>query len=275
MAELFIEFLGVSWRYLPWLILTSFVLAYLSQIAGLKSGWLIRRPKLRKGKKRPPSAKPGIVLLIGFLLALVTLALAFAAYHVNIWLSLAFQAVIGALLLDTRDLFDIGDKIAYLMGSKKMQPAGVLLSRFVGRNSMKLNGHEMIGLTMNTSKAALAAASVGPLFALMIGGAPLGVLVKAVLAGDWKRRDPLAAADKNAAVRIFFGPSNGLAGLMLRVSAAVMGFVLRKTPVSGVRYMLSDLERNNRHLLIASVITMIVCIDILLLIRLVLGLVAA
>jgi hypothetical protein len=109
----------------------------------------------------------------------------------------------------------------------------------------------------------------------MIGGAPLGVLVKAVLAGDWKRRDPLAAADKNAAVRIFFGPANGLAGLMLRVSAAVMGFVFRKTPVSGVRYMLSDLERNNRHLLIASVITMIVCIDILLLIRLVLGLVAA
>lgn len=258
---------------MPWVVLTAFILEYLLQIAGLKSAWLIRRPR-RKSRTRPPRPLgPTAAFLLGFFLSLITLAAIFAAYYfVNIWLSLALQALIGAFLLDNRRLFAVSDRIAFFLANNRMKASTTLLSRFVGRNVSRLNAHEMIGLTMNAGKAALPAASIAPLLALALGGAPLMMLVKIVMIFDWKRRDPLSVKPRHALVRMIQGPASWLTRGMLALSAQVMGFVYRQTPVSGIRYMLSDLERNNRHLLITSLIMMIVCVDLLIIARLVISL---
>lgn len=260
---------------MPWVVLTAFILEYLLQIAGLKSAWLIRRPK-RKGKRRPVKPLgPAAAFLLGFLLALITVAMLFAAYYyVSIWLSLALQALIGALLLDNRRLFGITDRIAYFLANNRVNVASTLLSRFVGRNVSRLNAHELIGLTMNAGKAAMPAASIGSLLALTLGGAPLMMLTKIVLVYDWKRRDPLSVKPRHVLVRLIQGPAAWLTRGLLALSSQVMGFVLRRTPVSGIRYRLSDVERNNRHLLVTAVITMIICVDLLIIARLVISLAA-
>lgn len=272
MLDLFLEFFVISWRFLPWLLSVGFLLEYVLEIVGFRSTWLIRRPKRKKGQKRRPPLTPGMALLLGIALMLIVLALAFGMYYVNTYLSLGFQTIMIALMLDNKRLFKIGDNIAFLLAKNQMKAATSRLSRFVGRDSRSLDPHQVIGLTMNVSKAAVPAATVGPLFAAMLGGAPLMILVKTVLRYDWQRRDPLAVPAKQISVALFFRPAQKLAKGMLRLTATIMGFVYKDTPVSGVRYMLSDLERNGRHLLVTGAITLFVSIDILILLRIALGL---
>lgn len=271
MLDLFLEFLVVSWRFLPWMLSVGFLLEYLLEIVGFRSTWLIRRPRRKKNQRRRQPPSPGTAVLLGFCLMLVVLAVAAAAYYVNTYVSLGFQTIVIAILLDNKRLFQIGDNIAYLLAKNHMKAATSRLSRFVGRDSRALDPHQVIGLTMNVSKAAIPAATVGPLFAAMLGGAPLMILVKTVLKYDWQRRDPLAMPAKQFSVALFFRPAQRLAKGMLRLTATIMGFVFKQTPVSGVRYMLSDLERNGRHLLVTGAITLFVCVDVLILLRIALG----
>jgi cobalamin biosynthesis protein CobD/CbiB len=261
-----LSFLEDSWRFLPWIILGAFLLEWILANAGLPSFWLYRAG--RKRRRRPPEPlRPSTAFVLGFLSMFGLFFLLFGAWLLNRFVSFGIQVAVSAFLLEARRLMQIGDDVLYLMQNNRLEAACDQIGRFSNRNTRVMTPYELIGLTAATQRAALPAASIGPLFFMMLGGAPLSLFAKFVLIADWKTSELFSHKRYGGAALLFGIPSELLSKLMLRLSALIMGFRYREMQIRGIRYRLSDLERNGRHIQIASLIMAMLAADILIVVR--------
>lgn len=123
----------------------------------------------------------------GTLLALLTLLVCTAvsaplylAFAVSPWFYCALETLFCWQLLATKSLKVESDKVYAALGEKDLSKAQKAVSLIVGRDTEKLDEAGVTRAAVETVAENASDGVVAPLFYIMLGGAPLGFLYKAV-----------------------------------------------------------------------------------------------
>ncbi len=140
---------------------------------------LFRRllPKTAGGER----AAGGLMFLCVALLALLVPAgLLWLCYYLTPILGIAVEAVMCWQILATKSLRDACMKVYRALRRGNLERARSAVSQIVGRDTEKLDEGGVIRATVETAAENTCDGSIAPLIYLVVGGAPLGFLYKAV-----------------------------------------------------------------------------------------------
>lgn len=121
-----------------------------------------------------------LVLLTLFLCAAAPAVLLYAAFHISRWFYFMLETLLCWQLLAIRSLRVESDKVYTALREKDLPKTRKALSMIVGRDTEELNQAGVIRAAVETVAENACDGVVAPLFYLMLGGAPLGCLYKAV-----------------------------------------------------------------------------------------------
>ncbi len=146
-------------------------------ISSLES--LIRRvfPKTKRGELVGGVL---IVILTVIITGGVTLILAIGTYKINPWLYFAVEAVMCCFLLAAKSLKTESMRVYYKLMQDDTEGARESVSMIVGRDTERLGRSGIIKAAVETVAENTSDGVTAPLLYMMIGGAPLGFVYKAV-----------------------------------------------------------------------------------------------
>lgn len=144
---------------------------------GLLIGWL-ERLFYPLSNKRLGGAL--LTLLTLLLCTAVPAALLYAAFCVSPWLYFTLETLLCWQLLATKSLRVESDKVYAALGEKDICGARKAVAMIVGRDTQELDVSGVTRAAVETVAENASDGVVAPLFYLMLGGAPLGCLYKAV-----------------------------------------------------------------------------------------------
>jgi len=101
-------------------------------------------------------------------------------YPLNDTIGLVFEALICYFLIAAKALKDESMKVYHSLDSKDIEGARKNLSFIVGRDTQNLSISDIIKATVETISENLSDGVIAPLLFIFIGGAPLGMVYKAI-----------------------------------------------------------------------------------------------
>jgi len=119
------------------------------------------------------------VIIVGLSYAITKLA-TYGFYILNHWVGLFFEAAICYFLIAPRALKVESMKVYHSLDAGDIEDAKKNLSHIVGRDTKKLNVHDIVKATVETVSENLSDGVIAPLIFICIGGAPLGMAYKAI-----------------------------------------------------------------------------------------------
>lgn len=149
-------------------------------------GWLIARLEcaLRKALPHTPRGeRAGGVLLVLFVALICTgvpFALLFFAYSASPWFGMAIESLICYQLLATKNLKDESMKVYLSLVRGDLMQARSDVSMIVGRDTDELDEAGITRAAVETVAENTADGCIAPMLYIMLGGAALGCLYKAV-----------------------------------------------------------------------------------------------
>lgn len=118
-----------------------------------------------------------IVVGTSFLVPFLILA---ACSKINIYLSISVESIMCYFILATRSLKDESMKVHDALKNKNLTDARRYLSYIVGRDTEKLNESSIAKAAVETVAENTSDGVIAPMLFIMLGGAPLGFMYKAV-----------------------------------------------------------------------------------------------
>ena len=174
----------------------------LAVLLGFALDWLLGDPKklphpvcavgklisgTEKVLRRIFPATPASLTFAGILLWLITCGVSFAVpffllrwlYHVNFWLGFAAETLLCWMIFARKSLADAGYHV-YGAIKQSLEEGRKAIAWYVGRDTAELSEEGVIKAAVETVAENLTDGVVSPLVFMLIGGAPLGMLYKAV-----------------------------------------------------------------------------------------------
>ena len=174
----------------------------LAVLLGFALDWLLGDPKklphpvcavgklisgTEKVLRRIFPATPAALTFAGILLWLITCGVSFAVpffllrwlYHVNFWLGFAVEMLLCWMIFARKSLADAGYHV-YGAVKQSLEEGRKAIAWYVGRDTAELSEEGVIKAAVETVAENLTDGVVSPLVFMLIGGAPLGMLYKAV-----------------------------------------------------------------------------------------------
>lgn len=132
-------------------------------------------------------ATPVSLTFAGIVLWLITCGVSFAVpffllrwlYHVNFWLGFAAETLLCWMIFARKSLADAGYHV-YGAVKQSLEEGRKAIAWYVGRDTAELSEEGVIKAAVETVAENLTDGVVSPLVFMLIGGAPLGMLYKAV-----------------------------------------------------------------------------------------------
>lgn len=121
-----------------------------------------------------------LALTILFVCTAIPIALLYFAFCISPWFYLALETFFCWQLLATRSLKAESDKVYAALKAKDLRGAREAVAMIVGRDTEKLDEAGVMRAAVETVAENASDGVVAPLFHIMLGGAPLGCLYKAV-----------------------------------------------------------------------------------------------
>ncbi len=124
----------------------------------------------------------GVVLVVVVAVLSTTIAaiLLWVSYRINLWLGFALEAVLCSFMLASRSLRDESMKVSTALKTKGVNAARRAVSMIVGRDTENLDEEGVLRATVETVAENTCDGVVAPILFMAMGGAPAGVLYKAV-----------------------------------------------------------------------------------------------
>ena len=174
----------------------------LAVLLGFALDWLLGDPKklphpvcavgklisaAEKVLRRIFPATPAALTFAGILLWLITCGMSFAVpffllrwlYHVNFWFGFAAETLLCWMIFARKSLADAGYHV-YGAVKQSLEEGRKAIAWYVGRDTAELSEEGVIKAAVETVAENLTDGVVSPLVFMLIGGAPLGMLYKAV-----------------------------------------------------------------------------------------------
>ena len=174
----------------------------LAVLLGFALDWLLGDPKklphpvcavgklisgTEKVLRRIFPATPASLTFAGIVLWLITCGVSFAVpffllrwlYHVNFWLGFAAETLLCWMIFARKSLADAGYHV-YGAVKQSLEEGRKAIAWYVGRDTAELSEEGVIKAAVETVAENLTDGVVSPLVFMLIGGAPLGMLYKAV-----------------------------------------------------------------------------------------------
>ena len=174
----------------------------LAVLLGFALDWLLGDPKklphpvcavgklisgTEKVLRRTFPATPASLTFAGIVLWLITCGVSFAVpffllrwlYHVNFWLGFAAETLLCWMIFARKSLADAGYHV-YGAVKQSLEEGRKAIAWYVGRDTAELSEEGVIKAAVETVAENLTDGVVSPLVFMLIGGAPLGMLYKAV-----------------------------------------------------------------------------------------------
>jgi len=148
-------------------------------------GMLVKRGEkiLRKFCSTPQSQIVGgaaLSLSVIFITFTITLLIVIVSYSIHLWLGLIVSSLICYQVLAVKCLRDEGTAIYIELKQNNLEGARQKLSMIVGRDTATLDESRIIKSTVETIAENTSDGAIAPLIFMLIGGAPLGLLYKAI-----------------------------------------------------------------------------------------------
>lgn len=121
-----------------------------------------------------------LVLLVIIPVVVITFALVYGVYFVNIIAGIVMESIFTFYCLSLKTLFAESQKVVIILQEEGIEKAREALSMIVGRDTKILNKNEIIKATVETVAENTSDGAVAPLFYLFIGGPVFGMLYKAI-----------------------------------------------------------------------------------------------
>ena len=174
----------------------------LAVLLGFALDWLLGDPKklphpvcavgklisaAEKVLRRIFPATPAARTFAGILLWLITCGMSFAVpffllrwlYHVNFWFGFTVETLLCWMIFARKSLADAGCHV-YGAVKQSLEEGRKAIAWYVGRDTAELSEEGVIKAAVETVAENLTDGVVSPLVFMLIGGAPLGMLYKAV-----------------------------------------------------------------------------------------------
>ena len=174
----------------------------LAVLLGFALDWLLGDPKklphpvcavgklisgTEKVLRRIFPATPASLTFAGSVLWIITCGVSFAVpffllrwlYHVNFWLGFAVETLLCWMIFARKSLADAGYHV-YGAVKQSLAEGRKAIAWYVGRDTAELSEEGVIKAAVETVAENLTDGVVSPLVFMLIGGAPLGMLYKAV-----------------------------------------------------------------------------------------------
>ena len=174
----------------------------LAVLLGFALDWLLGDPKklphpvcavgklistTEKVLRRIFPATPASLTFAGIVLWLITCGVSFAVpffllrwlYHVNFWFGFAVETLLCWMIFARKSLADAGCHV-YGAVKQSLAEGRKAIAWYVGRDTAALSEEGVIKAAVETIAENLTDGVVSPLIYMLIGGAPLGMLYKAV-----------------------------------------------------------------------------------------------
>lgn len=142
---------------------------------------------MEKRLRREGLSKRQLLLRGGFLVLVVTLIsfsitlfLSMLCYRIHIVMGMLFEMVLSSFLLSTKTLKKESLGVKHALEKEGLAAGRKQVSRIVGRDTQNLSEEGVIKACVETVAENTSDGSVAPLFYMLLGGASLGVLYKAV-----------------------------------------------------------------------------------------------
>lgn len=139
--------------------------------------------KLRLSCKNMKSErKAGIMLwfIVVFTSFLVPYLIIFLASKINTVFAVVIKSIMIYYILATKSLKDESMKVYYALSKNNLSEARLYLSYIVGRDTEKLNEEAISKAAVETVAENTSDGVIAPLIFILIGGAPLGFMYKAI-----------------------------------------------------------------------------------------------
>ncbi|HEY5585650.1 MAG TPA: adenosylcobinamide-phosphate synthase CbiB [Ruminiclostridium sp.] len=134
-------------------------------------------PETKKGEFLGGAVLTILVTAVSFFVPLLILYL---ASNLNIYLKLAIHSIFCYQILATKSLKTESMRVYYHLIEKDMVNARKYLSWIVGRDTQNLNEEEITKAAVETVAENTSDGVIAPLIFIVLGGAPLGFLYKAI-----------------------------------------------------------------------------------------------
>lgn len=136
----------------------------------------------------PTSMKRGVLLLRGSILVFVVVVTSFIFVHYGLKITYSIHPLLSWMLtlyflttsLSLRGLYQRGVRIKHLLEKGDLEGAREKVWEIVGRDTENLNEEGVVRGTLESLAENISDGFIAPLFYMVIGGAPLAILYKAV-----------------------------------------------------------------------------------------------
>ena len=121
-----------------------------------------------------------LVVVVAGISTAITVFLLWACYRINLWFGFTLETLLCFFMLATRSLRDESTHVATALKTKGLHAARRAVSMIVGRDTENLDEAGVVRATVETVAENTCDGVVAPILFMAIGGAPAGVLYKAV-----------------------------------------------------------------------------------------------
>lgn len=147
---------------------------------GISRGEKFLRSVFSKNPKGEKTAGIIIAAVIPLLSYIISLGVLYIAYRINFWLCFAIHTFWAFQIPASRCLAGECRKVYKRLKENDISAARKQLSMLVGRETENLSEEEIIKACVETAAENTSDGVTAPLFYMMLGGVPLGMLYKAV-----------------------------------------------------------------------------------------------
>ena len=143
---------------------------------------LVEKSLRKKCKNDYDERKAGIVLWVMVVGTsfIVPFLILFAASKINTVLSVIIESIMCYYILATKSLKDESMKVYNSLGKNDINGARIFLSYIVGRDVENLNNEQIAKAAVETVAENTSDGVIAPMIFILLGGAPLGFLYKAI-----------------------------------------------------------------------------------------------
>ena len=137
----------------------------------------------RKIKKNILGEKVAGILLCAIVVIstyVITWSIIYLSYNVNVYFGISVTVLLAYTTLSIRSLGKAAQKVRNCLKDSDEDGARKKLSLIVGRDTIKLDRSEIIRATIETVAENTSDGIIAPIFYLILGGPPLGMVYKAV-----------------------------------------------------------------------------------------------
>lgn len=121
-----------------------------------------------------------LVLIVLFISTGLPVMLLWAAYHINVWLGVAAEAVLCYFMLAAKSLKDESMKVYDSLRTKGLEEGRTAVSMIVGRDTARLDEKGVVKAAVETIAENFSDGVAAPMFYMVLGGAGAMYFYKAV-----------------------------------------------------------------------------------------------